>query len=373
MNDRCKQILTIVLAAGVLFGVAAFQMISPVRQYSLSERRTLARPPKLSVEELASGKFIREFDIYAMDQFPLRDQFRSLKAYSARYLLGLRDNNGIYAMGNRLSKLEYPMKASMIDHAAARFRHIYDTYLSGGDGFGRNCRVYLSVIPDKNYFLAPLGGYPMLDYEALVDNLREQMAFASYIDIFDALSLEDYYETDPHWRQECLSDVAASLAEGMGAKLTDVFAEHALAAPFYGAYCGQSALRLRPDTIRYLTSGLLDACTVTSYDTGAPRQAAMYDMEKAAGRDPYEMFLSGSDALLVIENPEASTEKELVIFRDSFASSLAPLLVSGYRKITLVDLRYISGDMIGNFIDFKDQDVLFLYSTLILNNSLSLK
>ena len=59
--------------------------------------------------------------------------------------------------------------------------------------------------------------------------------------------------------------------------------------------------------------------------------------------------------------------------RDSFASSLAPLLVSGYRKITLVDLRYISGDMIGNFIDFKDQDVLFLYSTLILNNSLSLK
>ena len=38
------------------------------------------------------------------------------------------------------------------------------------------------------------------------------------------------------------------------------------------------------------------------------------------------MFLSGSKSLLTITNPSADTDRELVIFRDSFASSLAPLL-----------------------------------------------
>ena len=41
--------------------------------------------------------------------------------------------------------------------------------------------------------------------------------------------------------------------------------------------------------------------------------------------DPYSVFLSGSKSLLTITNPSADTDRELVIFRDSFASSLAPL------------------------------------------------
>ena len=56
-----------------------------------------------------------------------------------------------------------------------------------------------------------------------------------------------------------------------------------------------------------------------------------------------------------------------------YGSSLAPLLASGYRTITLVDLRYLSSDQLDQYIDFEDQDVLFLYSTLLLNNSLSMR
>ena len=96
-------------------------------------------------------------------------------------------------------------------------------------------------------------------------------------------------------------------------------------------------------------------------------------MEKAYGKDPYEMFLSGSLPLITIENPNATTDKELVIFRDSFGGSITPLLVEGYAKITLVDIRYITSDLVGMFVDFEDQDVLFLYSTLVLNSSTTLR
>jgi hypothetical protein len=85
------------------------------------------------------------------------------------------------------------------------------------------------------------------------------------------------------------------------------------------------------------------------------------------------MFLAGSDALLVIENPNATTDKELVVFRDSFGSSLLPLLIESYTKVTVVDIRYISSNLLGNFLEFNDQDVLFIYSTLVLNSSTSFK
>jgi hypothetical protein len=52
---------------------------------------------------------------------------------------------------------------------------------------------------------------------------------------------------------------------------------------------------------------------------------------------------------------------------------LAPLLVQGYARITVVDIRYIRSDLLAEAIDFKGQDVLFAYSTSILNNSASLK
>ena len=76
---------------------------------------------------------------------------------------------------------------------------------------------------------------------------------------------------------------------------------------------------------------------------------------------------------MTVTNPAADTDRELVIFRDSFGSSLAPLLIEDYAKITLVDIRYIQSDFLGQFIEFDGQDVLFIYGTTILNDSFTLK
>ena len=75
-------------------------------------------------------------------------------------------------------------------------------------------------------------------------------------------------------------------------------------------------------------------------------------------------------SLLTVDNPNARTDRELVIFRDSFGSSLAPLLLEGYSRVTLVDIRYLSPSQL---LTFDRQDVWFLYSTSVLNNSSTLK
>ena len=75
----------------------------------------------------------------------------------------------------------------------------------------------------------------------------------------------------------------------------------------------------------------------------------------------------------MITSPHASTSRELILFRDSYGSSLAPLLAESYAKITLIDIRYISSELLDDYVNFAGQDVLFLYSTLTLNSSQSLK
>ena len=203
--------------------------------------------------------------------------------------------------------------------------------------------------------------------------MKDKTSYMTYIDIIDKLSIDDYYTTDTHWRQENITDVAEYIGECMGADVKADYTVNTLDNPFYGVYYGQSALPFKADTLKYLTSKTLDNCIVTSYDTGKPVEKSVYDMEEAYGKDPYEMFMSGSDALIVCENPLAETDRELVMFRDSFTSSLSPLLAEGYSKITLVDIRYINPAMLGAFVDFENCDVLFIYSTMLLNSSSAFK
>ncbi|MBQ8004549.1 MAG: hypothetical protein IJ299_05615 [Oscillospiraceae bacterium] len=311
-----------------------------------------------------SGDFAAGFEEYATDAFPFRDVFRAAKAYTSKYVFNLSDNNGVIIKDGHLSKLDYPLNTPMLDHAAERFGFIYNAYLKNA---GAN--IYFSIVPDKNIFLDTL----KIDYGKLVSYMCEKTPYMNYIDVFPLLSLDDFYRTDSHWRQECIGDIAEHLASQMGADISAEYTENVLDVPFYGVYAGQSAMKTKPDTIKYLTNDILDRCTVTSFDTGKPEAAHMYNMEKANGRDPYELFLSGNNALLVVENPNAKETRELVIFRDSYTSSLAPLLVPAYSKITLVDIRYIQSAMLGNFVNFENADVLFLYSSSLLNSSLAMK
>ena len=96
-------------------------------------------------------------------------------------------------------------------------------------------------------------------------------------------------------------------------------------------------------------------------------------MDKAVSRDPYEMFLSGNQPIVKVKNELNTSGKKLVMFRDSFGCSLAPLFIDGYSEITLVDLRYVPSGMLADHVDFEDADILFIYSTMMLNNSLAMK
>ena len=120
-----------------------------------------------------------------------------------------------------------------------------------------------------------------------------------------------------------------------------------------------------------MESQLLSDCRVYNYDT--QKETNVYDMDQLISKDLYDVYLSGAQSLLRIDNPNAKTDRELIVFRDSFGSSMVPLLVQDYKTVTLVDIRYLSSQMLGRYLEFNGQDVLMLYSTLVLNSGTTLK
>ena len=364
-----KKIRTVGICALVVLWAALSLTLwfGPKEDYTDSERRKLAQMPEITVDSVFGGKFMGDFEDFTLDQFPLRDNIRKIKSLFHYYVLNQSDNNGIYLVGDTVAKLEYPLNMSSVNYATGRLNHLYESYLKDTD-----CKIYAAMIPDKGYFLAESSGYPAMDYGTMEEVYRDALHFAQYVDIKALLCAEDYYRTDTHWRQEKILDVAEALCTAMGAQAPKAGSySQVTAEPFYGVYFGQAALPMAGEALVMLQNESLQNCTVTDPITGTVSR--IYNMDKLSSPDLYDVFLSGAQPILTIENPAGIAGKELVIFRDSYASSLAPLLVGDYSKVTLVDIRYISPDQVGDYVNFQNQDVLFLYSTLILNSGRSLK
>ena len=378
MNHKKIRAAGALVLAAVWMVLALCAWFGKPEEISLAERRPLEQMPGLSADTIFSGSFMEDFEDYSLDQFPLRDTFRTIKSLFHYYVLGQKDNNDIYIADGSAAQLQYPLNQDSVDHAVSRFNYVYEKYLKES---GAN--VYLAPVPDKGYYLAEPNGYPAMDYEAMFNSLREGMPWAEFIDLTGTLSAEDYYRTDTHWRHETLLETARTLCGAMGvdtlpeAELLCVAAER----PFYGVYYGQAALPMEPDTLYLLESEVLTGCTTYLGEWDMKANAGVfgklyngvYDLEKLDGNDPYEVYLSGPESLVRVENPNAKTGRELVIFRDSFASAIAPLLLEDYAAVTLVDIRYLQADMLERFPINWEGDVLFLYATLVLNNSSTIK
>ena len=74
---KIQQILTLTLPLGFIAVFAVWFLLSPEVDESRTERRLLAKRPTLSFSSVADGSFMNGFEKYMLDQFPMRDGFRT--------------------------------------------------------------------------------------------------------------------------------------------------------------------------------------------------------------------------------------------------------------------------------------------------------
>ena len=357
MEDKTKNVLITILFLFIIVLMLVLNVLAKDKLISETERRKLAQFPKITLAKLANGDVTDNLEKYTTDQFVARDFFRGIKSFFNFNIYMKKDNNDLFEKNSGIYKMEYPLKKDNVIKSADRIDNVYKKYLQGAN-------VYYAIIPDKNYYLEN-DDHLKMEYEELKQIMNDRLDKIQYIDIWSDLDLDDYYKTDLHWKQENLQNVITTIKKNMNLEETNNKYTLNSMGEFYGAYYGQLISDTKPDILYTLTNETIEESTTYNFET--QKLGKVY--EDTNSSDKYDIYLSGATPLIRIENPNAKNTKELLLFRDSFGSSIAPLLIENYSKITLIDLRYISSNLLENYIEFKDQDVLFLYSALILNQN----
>ena len=360
---KLSQYLTIVLFTLIILALGISGVIQPDKEVSLTERRKLASLPTFTWSSFFEGTYTKDFSDYISDQFPGRDNFRSLASLSRLNLFKQADASGLYLNDGYIYKIDYPLSEEHINKFATKTNEIYEKYLKG-----KIQNYYVSVIPSKEYYED--SDHLKADSQKIATIFKDEVKEAEYLDLFPLLNKESYYKTDTHWRQEELLPLVKYLSEKMGFVSSEDYTVNSYSS-FYGVYYGQLGIKMEPELLSYLTNKTIEDAKVTNIQK--PEVTTVYDLEAYDSLDSYDIYLSGASPLITIENPNDHSGKELVIFRDSYTSSLAPLLIEGYKSITLVDLRYMSSDLLNDYVDFTGKDVLVIYSSLLLNSTAVLK
>ena len=360
MKTRSLKDIIIVLSFTILIiGTFILNIVIKDKEISISERRKLTQFPKINIDQIFSGNTTQTLEKYTVDQFVGRDFFRGIKQFVSFNILRQKDNNKMFEENDALYKMEYPLSESNVDKNIQKINSIYDKCLT-------NSNVYYVIIPDKNYYLEN-DEHLKIDYTKLKAMFNTKInSNIKYIDIWNDLNLNSYYKTDLHWKQEEILSVANTIKNNMNLQNRNIQYNKEYVGKYYGTYYGQLSSNVKPDDMYILKNNTIDDCVTYNYEKKEYNK--IYDYKST--QDKYDIYLSGATSIIEIVNKSAEDNKELLLFRDSFGSSLAPLLIDNYSKITLIDIRYISSSILENYIEFKNQDVIFIYSTLILNQNL---
>lgn len=335
-----------------LGGLLVWHIVLPDRTQSETENRTLAQLPAFSWESLKDGSYTEAVEEYFADQFPLRDGWTGLKA-RAEQLIGKSEFNGVYLCGDTLiSRVETP-DMELVEKNLSYVRRLADK---------TDARVILGLIPSAAEVWKeklPAGAESWDQTELLGE---------SGIDFQEALAARAdepvFYRTDHHWTTLGAFYGANAVLEALGKEplKAEDFTPETACTDFDGTLYSQSGVHwLEPDTMEFWV--LEDGLTITSWRSGRPEEAALYDRSYLEKKDKYSAFLGGNQPLCIIKNENAPADAgKLLLIRDSYSDALAPFLARRFSEVHLLDLRYYRAPAAQYASENGIDDICVLYS-----------
>lgn len=326
--------ITVCVLVVALLAVAFFAL--PDKELSQKENRTLAQLPTLSYDNLLSGEYTADLAEYISDQFPARDAFVSIKAYS-ELLLGKGENNGvIYAKNNILVARDEITKNNFQDNIQA-IRDFSESV---------NIPVCLGILPRSvDVFSEYLpSAYPHNnDLELWQDFYTQAKEIGvNAPNLYDVLCEgNNYYRTDHHYNIYGAYETYSLLGKQLDYVPYDkeFFKTETVSQNFCGTSMRASGFYLAPKDEIILMRYDGDS----GYNIAADgKDISLYDMSKCDTADQYAVFLGGNHARVDIKNGE--DRQKLLVIRDSFADSLAPFLALHY-DLVMIDLRYYADNV----------------------------
>jgi hypothetical protein len=303
---------------------------------------------------MLNGKFMNSTDDYLNDQFVLRDSWISAQSV-LEFISGKRESNGVFMCKNALiGKISGPNEDFINGNIAGI------NYFTSVTDMPASLIIVPSASEIQSYKL-PLFAQ-VWDQKEKIDEIYGSVESAKCVSVYDTLSehKNDYifYRTDHHWTTYGAYLAYREYCSSLGLTPAEYSAD-TVSSSFNGTLYSSSGVRfIESDTMEAFRTGaavcdIFDGTSTSSYDS-------VYFPEYLAAKDKYAYFLGTNQPIVTIYGENKNGPK-LLLFKDSYAHCMAPMLLENYSQITLVDLRYINGRL-EDYVDIGGFDqTLFLF------------
>ena len=345
----------------------------PDKNMSEKENRVLAQKPALTFSSVTSGKFMKEFESYLTDQFPLRDKIISLKTFLDR-CVGKKEENGVLIGKNGF----------LFEHQTAfdeeNVKNLTDC-INAFSKTNKNLKKAFILSPNSSYVLErylPTGLKPDSQKQQL-DTIKTKLSGngLSWIDcaaIFDSQQDKTglFYRTDHHWTTKAAYLAFNGLAKSWSLPVNKVKYEFfSVSDSFQGTLASSSGVGNSTDEIQICVPTSPKISIVANYESSSKKTATLFDKDKLSQKNQYEVFLGGNFDKVIIST-SADTDNALLLFKDSYANCMIPMLTPYFSKIVVIDPRYFSDSLSAVMKEYRFTHILFVYNlnTFLADNSL---
>ncbi|MCQ2512218.1 MAG: DHHW family protein [Lachnospiraceae bacterium] len=364
----------LLIFAIVIIIADACLLIMHSKSFSESENRMLAQAPKLTVDNLMSGKFMTQADSFVADQFPLRDDWIQIKLGADR-LLGRQTSNGVY-----LGKNGY-----LIEDAATPLEPSYSKNIAAISLFANSypdLNIVMTVVPNAVSICDQLmpANAPIRDQKEDLAYIQKLSSISlNYVDLTDTLKAHKeeyiYYKSDHHWTSLGSKYAFEAMIPDLDIDPSELISDYdiiTVADDFTGTMASNSGDFSAKDSIDIYMPKVEDFQYVVEYVDQQKKSATIYNSSALEQKNKYEVFLGGNHPQINIKTTNLNG-RNLLIFKDSYANTFLQFLLPYYQSITIIDPRYYSDDCGKLITEGEITDVLFLYNmnTYAKDNSLA--
>lgn len=362
MKKKKKYPIT-VLFFGFIAIMTVIDLATPPKEYSELENRYLKTSSKISFQRIWSGDFQKRYEEVVTDQFAGRDGWITVKSMTESALLKTENNGILYGKNGALFGKLTSYDKEQISRNLSFLKEFAEK--QGGLTFG--------VIPSSYvYSLDQLpAGAGQVDQKAVLDEMHNELGNAvEWLDVYGILDKQNraespschackqdwftshpsyealYYNTDHHWRGTTAYRFYMKICDQ---KEYQYFAYGADIDPpcvgeltlreiegFYGTYYSKcKKVNTKSDTLTFFDLPFPVKTVIDGVEKENWYDAAAFDT-----RDKYGAFLFGNGGLTVLSREEIpDNPKRMLLIKDSYSNALAPLFLSEFDEIYVVDLR----------------------------------
>ena len=328
LGDRAAVLAGLLL----LLGAGLFALFWPQKDFSDTERRYLASVP--GTLSLTNWKTDKETESFLADRVPLRNV---LVGTDACMQVATGRQTQLEAWPAAGAFLERPVSGST-EKAERRLKQ----FAALAEKTGTD---WLAAVPRTHGFLlrGRMNGLLRMRYEQENGIYGALEANPHFLDVLpEGTKAEDvYYRTDHHWNLQGAYRAyeACCRADGLPVYPLEDF-EITRFGGFLGTTRSRSGLpAFQSDTL--VCAAPRGSVTLRIMESGETFDRLIFP-EWTETYDGYAVYLNGNHGMLEITNPDAPGGS-LLVYKDSFANCLLPLLAADYSRIVAVDARYYSG------------------------------